>query len=471
VTQSSSAQPLRDWLAIVCIGVGTAVVPLDSATNIAFPDITESFAIQIVQIQWVVIAYGLTFTSLTLFGGRLGDRYGRRLIFGVGVAWNTLAFIGLTLAPTFELFLAARFVQGIGAALVLSCGPALITSLAGEDRRARMLGLYMLMFGVGQTLGPSVGGALVAAFGWPGVYGMRVPLCVLALSLLWALPGPKHQAKWTNGMALNVSGGLMLALAVATVLFAINRLQVPAAKAWIPAGLALAAATLIWALIRHETRSTAPILPLGQFRRWDFTGMAVANGLVAFSGFAVMLIVPYFLLRLTQLDVTVAGLVLATSPLGIAISSARAGWLIEKLGARRTAGLAAASTAVGLVGVGFWPPYPMFLAMIVPLFLTGVGMGLFQVANMDVITGNMPLAERGVAGSLTLVTRTFGVIAAASLLSLAFATLGGVGGATDHAFLHAFQWIFLIAAFPPALVATAMLRTNRRAAQSLPDFA
>lgn len=463
MTQSAPAHPLRDWLAILCIGVGTAVVPLDSATNIAFPDITESFAIQIVQIQWVVIAYGLTFTSLTLLGGRLGDRYGRRLLFGLGVAWNTFAFIGLTLAPTFELFLAARFAQGIGAALVLSCGPALITSLAGEDRRARMLGLYMLMFGIGQTLGPSVGGAMVEAFGWPGVYGMRLPLCGLALCLLWALPGPEQQAKWTDGLALNVPGGLMLALAVATVLFAINRLQVPATQSWIPAGLAVAAATLIWAFIRHERRSSAPIFPLGLFRRMDVAGMAVANGVVAFSGFAVMLLAPYFLLRLTQLDVTAAGLVLATSPLGIAVSSARAGWLIETLGARRTAAIAAASTAIGLVGVGLWPPYPGLLMMIVPLFLTGAGLGLFQVANMDVITGTMSLAERGVAGSLTLVTRTFGVITAASVLSLAFATLGG--DATDRAFLHAFRWVFLVAAVLPALVAAAMLGARRRAVQ------
>ena len=461
MTAAPPQTPVRDWLAILCIGVGTAVVPLDSAVNIAFPDITESFAIQIVQIQWVVIAYVLTHTSLTLFCGRLGDRFGRRRLFGIGVVWSTLAFVGLTLAPTFELFLAARFAQGIGAAFIVSCGPALITSLAGEERRARMLGLYMLMFGIGQALGPSVGGAMVEAFGWPGVYGMRVPLCLIALCLLWALPGPERQAKWADGVTLNVRGALLLALALAAVLFTINRLQVPAAQAWVPAGLAVLAALLIRAFIRHEAGSPAPILPLGLFRRWDFTGIAVANGLVAFAGFAVMLIAPYFLLRLTHLEVTMAGLVLATSPLGVAVISARAGWLIEKLGARRTAALAAALTALGLAGIGLWPAYPGPVAMIVPLFLTGAGLGLFQVSSMDVITGTMSLAERGVAGSLAQVTRTVGVITAASLLSLAFATLGGGRDVSDDAFLHAFGWLFLIAAVPPALVAMAMLRGGR----------
>jgi len=452
---------LRDRLAILCIGVGTAVVPLDSAVNIAFPDITQSFAIEIVQIQWVVIAYVLTHTSLTLFCGRLGDRYGRRLIFGIGVAWSTLAFIGLTLAPTFELFLAARAGQGIGAAFIVSCGPALITSLAGEERRARMLGLYMLMFGIGMALGPSVGGVMVDWFGWPGVYGMRVPFCLAALCLLWSLPGRERQAAWAKDRVLNAEGAVLLALALAAVLFAINRLQVPADLAWVPAGLAVLAAVLVWVFVRHEARSPAPILPLGLFRRWDFTGVALANGLVAFSGFSVMLIAPYFLLRLTDLDVTAAGLVLACSPLGTAVISARAGWLIEKWGARRTAALAAALTALGLAGVGLWPAYPGMVVMAVPLFLTGAGLGLFQVSSMDAITATMSLAERGVAGSLAQVSRTVGVITAASLLSLAFATLGGGREASDMAFLAAFGWVFLAAAVPPALVAVAMGRGTK----------
>ena len=445
-------------MAILCIGIGTSVVPLDSAVNISFPDITRSFGIQIVQIQWVVIAYVLTHTSLTLFCGRLGDRFGRRLIFGLGLAWSTLAFIGLTLAPTFELFLLARVSQGIGAAFIVSCGPALITSLAGEERRARMLGLYMLMFGIGMALGPSVGGLMVQAFGWPGVFGMRVPLSLAALCLLWSLPSRAGQAQWQPSSGLNVKGAVLLALALIAVLFTINRLQVPVSQAWVPVGLAAIATGLIWLLLRHEARTSTPILPLPLFRRWQFTSVALANGLIAFAGFSIMLIVPYFLLRLTELEVTTAGLVLACSPLGTAVVSARAGRLIEAWGARRSAALAAAMTAVGLAGIGLWPAFPHVAVMVVPLFLTGAGLGLFQVASMDVIIGTMPVAERGVAGSLAQVTRTIGVITAASLLSLAFVSLGGGAQATDVAFVEAFGWVFLAVAVPPAVVALAMWR-------------
>jgi len=459
--------PLRTWLAILCIGIGTSVVPLDSAVNIAFPDITRSFGIEIQQIQWVVIAYVLTHTSLMLFCGRIGDRIGRRLVFSAGLVWSTGAFIALTLAPTFELLLAARVAQGIGAALVGACGPALITSLASEDRRARMLGLYMLMFGIGMALGPSVGGVMIEWVGWPGVYGMRVPLCLIALTLVWSLPGrtaEQRQAAKTTEM--NVAGALMLAAAMAALLFTVNRLQVAGSNPWIPASLAVMTALLVAVLLRHESRSSAPILPLYLFRRPAFSSVVVANMAVAFSGFSVMLIVPYFLARMTTLEVTVAGLVLACSPFGTAVVSTVAGRLIERLGARRTAAMAAASTALGLVGVGLWPAFPDIVFMIVPLFLAGAGMGLFQISSMDVITGTMRLEERGVAGSLAQVSRTVGVMCAASLISLAFATLGGGGSATDSTFLEAFGIVFLTVAVLPALTALFMGIRGRQHSKS-----
>ncbi len=445
--------PLRDWLAVFVIGLGTAVIPLDSAVNIAFPDITGSFGIAMQEIQWVIIAYVLTHTSLMLFCGRMGDRFGRRLIFGIGLAWSALAFIGLTLAPTFELLLLARAAQGVGAALIGSCGPALITSLAPEDRRARMLGLYMLMFGAGAALGPLVGGTLVDTFGWPAVYGMRIPLCVIALIFVWTLPGKDRQPAWRAGTSMNAKGAFLLVGVMAAFLLMVNRMQVAADQLLVPmsAGGGLVLALVMF--LRNEAQTSAPIVPLHLFRRPAFSGMIVATMIVAFAGFSVMLIVPYFLARLTVLPWGVAGLVLACSPIGQTAVSGIAGRLIEAWGARTTALAAAAMTAAGLAGVGLWPSYPSILFMAVPLFFAGAGMGLFQVASMDVVTGSMSVAERGVAGSLSQTARTVGVMTAASLLSLAFASFSGGTSATDASFHEAFGWVFLSVALLPTLVA------------------
>src|SRR5712691_9538152 len=176
----------RAWV----VGLGTAVVPLDTAVNIAFPAIARGFDLATPDIQWVVICYVLTYAALTLALGRIGDIYGHALIFRAGLLWSTAALVLCALAPSFAALLFCRFLQGIGAALVLSCGAALVTSFYGEDRRSRVLGIYTMMFAAGATLGPWLGGALVQAWDWPAVFWFRVPITAAALLLSHRLPAP-----------------------------------------------------------------------------------------------------------------------------------------------------------------------------------------------------------------------------------------------------------------------------------------
>ena len=127
---------------MLVIGLGTLIVPLDRAVNIAFPDITTDFSIAISDIQWVVLSYVLTYAALMLVFGKLGDMFGHRRIFLIGLALSAVAFIACALAPAFHWLLLARLLQGIGAALVLSCGPALATALFPESRCAGSGCLY-----------------------------------------------------------------------------------------------------------------------------------------------------------------------------------------------------------------------------------------------------------------------------------------------------------------------------------------
>ena len=165
----------RTWQ-LLMIGLGTALVPLDSAVNIAFPAITQGFGLAIQDIQWVVICYLLTYISLLLAMGRIGDLFGHALVFRVGLVWSAAALLLSAVAPSYPALLACRVLQGVGAALVLSCGPALSTSLFAEERRSRVLGVYTMGWALGMALGPWLGGALVQAWGWPAVFWFRVPV-------------------------------------------------------------------------------------------------------------------------------------------------------------------------------------------------------------------------------------------------------------------------------------------------------
>ncbi|MGH7039610.1 MAG: MFS transporter, partial [Stellaceae bacterium] len=130
----------RGLLALVLVGLGTAVVPLDTAVNIAFPAITRSFGLSISMIQWVVICYVLTYASLMLACGRAGDIFGHRRVFRIGLLWDSAAFLLCAAAPSYPFLLFFRFLQGIGAGLVISVAPALVTGMFPEERRSRALG-------------------------------------------------------------------------------------------------------------------------------------------------------------------------------------------------------------------------------------------------------------------------------------------------------------------------------------------
>jgi EmrB/QacA subfamily drug resistance transporter len=434
---------------LLVVGLGTTIVPLDTSVNIAFPDITSDFGIPIADIQWVVVFYVLTYTSLLLAFGKLGDLFGHKRIFMTGLAVSTIAFTLCAMAPAYHWLLLARFLQGIGAALVLSCGPALATALLPEEQRARALGAYTMMFGIAAAAGPSLGGMMVQTWGWEAVFWFRAPISLAALAALpWLRP---DQARKRSG-SFDLLGAVLLAVGLAALLFALNQVRVDLVRGLLVAVLGLLAAI---AFVLRESRAREPIIPFAPFRRLDFTMLNIFNGLVMFVGFAPLLLVPYYLVRLTDYSLAVSGLVLATSPLGQAVAGPIIGWLLSlRPWASRLALLGAVMVGLGTIGIGSWTPASGIWAMALPMFLQGVGLGLFQVCILDVVTGRLDVQDRGVAGSLAQVSRTVGVVLGATGLSLIFAALS-----EGSDFLAAFQSTFTYAGAGLLLcLATTLLR-------------
>lgn len=411
------------------LALGTLVVPFDTALNVAFPAVTAAFGLPLPAIQWLIIAYVLTYGSLMLAVGRIGDIWGHARVFRFGLAWSAMALLLCSLAPSYPLLLAARILQGIGAAFVIGCGAALATSLYPEAMRARALGAYAASFAASGALGPLLGGLLVEAWGWPAVFWIRVPVALLALFLLRGLPAPPPQNAPRE--AFDGWGALLLALGLASLLLAINRGALPL---FVLAGLMLGG--FIW----RSLRVARPILDLGLFRRPGFARLNLASLLVNLAGFAVMLLVPFYLAHVAGLGPMLAGALLATGHGGAMLGSALGG----RLGGGRGVALAGAALGgAGLLLVTQWgdaTPLPWLLAA---LALQGFGIGLFTLAYTDMITAAMRREDRGVAGSLTLLMRTLGVVLAASLLTLVFSGFEG--------FLAGFAAAFWVAGLLPLL--------------------
>ena len=444
-------------LRLIPLGLGISVVPLDTSVNIAFPDITGSFGLPIAMIQWVVICYVLTHAGLMLAFGRVGDMCGHARIFRAGLAWNAAAFLLCAAAPSFGWLLFFRFLQGIGAGLIISCAPALVTSLYPESRRSQALGMFTLMFATGSAAGPLIGGALVENFGWPAVFWFRAPIALTGLLLSVGLPPARARPAEQR---FDIVGALLLAFGLAGLLLAINgvpRLRDGDAIALMlfPAAC-LSLAVFVW----WETRTPEPIVRIELFRSLSFAIVNAASCLLYLVTFSVMLIAPYFLVRHTGLSLPQAGLVLASGFIAMALTSPFAGRIVMRIGAGRLAALGALTIGLGLFSVGAWQPDTPPALMVVSLAVQGIGLGLFQVAYMDLVMAASPAAQRGVAGSLGMLTRTIGTVTGAALLTLGFQTMqaiaAGAGEAAPDAFMTAYHAIFRLAGIAAAATAAAI---------------
>jgi EmrB/QacA subfamily drug resistance transporter len=442
----------RRWLTLGIVGLGVATGPLDSAVNIAFPAITKAFDISLPTIQWVIICYVLTYASLLLSCGRLGDVVGHRRVFLLGLGWSAVSLALCGAASTFGWFLVFRGLQGVGTALVLSCGPALVTLVFPEEERGKILGLYNMLYAIAAALGPLVGGLLVAQWGWSAVYYFRVPLAVLSAGLMLLLL--RHPTTVKPGQRFDVPGAIALTVALAGLLFAFNRAQhlgwltLQALLLFVGAGGCLA--FFIW----HETRCAEPIIALSLFRQPAFTIANITHMLAQAAGFTILLLVPYYLLNYYHVTASAGGLLLAMAPLGTVLASPISGWLLYRFAARHLSVCGLLLIAGGLGGVSLWQTDSPALLIVSTLWFQGIGAGLFQVANMDFVMGVIPRFQQGVAGSLTVLTRTIGVVSCATAGTLTLALLqvhytgelqsAGMTAAeaNTHAFMLAFHWVF-----------------------------
>jgi EmrB/QacA subfamily drug resistance transporter len=455
----------RQVVRLVLVGLGTSVVPLDTAVNIAFPEITGSFGLPVEMIQWVVICYVLTYSSLMLAFGRVGDIWSHGRVFRIGLLWSSVAYLLCAAAPNFGWLLFCRFLQGLGASLIVSCAPALVTGMFPEDRRSRAVGMFTLMYAIGSAAGPLLGGVLVQTWGWPAVFWFRAPLALIALLF-------PAETQTTSRPAMrervDIVGAILLALGISTLLLTLNRVQHLEGQELFAVLLLATAAACLFGFFHWEKRVAQPIVNLGLFRAGGFAVLNVGSVLIYLTSFSVLLLGPYYLVRLTGLSAIIAGAVLGASFVGSLAASPLAGWAVERIPAGRIAALGAWLCAAGLVLIGSWEPGAAGQAITIlgTLVLQGFGVGLFQVAYMDIVMRTLPRHHRGVAGSIAMLSRSIGVVTGATLLTLVFHTIEAMrladGAVPAVSFLAGFRATFWSAGAVAGLAGLLVLFATKR---------
>ncbi|HJU29902.1 MAG TPA: hypothetical protein VJ740_00530, partial [Hyphomicrobiaceae bacterium] len=305
---------------------------------------------------------------------------------------------------------------------------------------------------------------LVEWAGWPAVFWARAPIVLAALALSWLIPPGGVQGS-IRGFDAAGAGLLVIWMSALLLAFAVDVAQVGVSSL---VALALLAALAFVAFVVHELRHPQPLIRLALFRDAQFAVMNAASIGVNLAAFAVLLLVPYYLLRVAALDVTAGGTILAAGAAGTILGSWIAGRAVARVGIRLLALAGVALSLAGLSVVSGWEPATPLAVLIASLVVQGIGVGLFQVAYADLVLATLPVADRGIAGSLTMVTRTIGVVGGATALSAAFRHFEGAslaaGAPPAQAFLSGFQSTFICAAACTALcfaIAAVRRRTAR----------
>lgn len=455
------------WPTVVLASVSGLVASLDSSVNIAFPAISAALHVDVALIQWVVISYVLTYASLLLGCGRLADLLGHSRVLLWGLIGSAAAFLACGFAPTFSWLLVARVLQGVGVALMLAAAPALVTLAVPPEMRGRALGVFQMGAAVGFALGPLCGGILVDLFSWRAVYFFRlVPVCFL---LLLALRQPHVTIPSSpSARTFDLPGMLTLAGSVAGLLLALNRSRDLGWTSPLVVTLFVGAGGCFALFLVTEARAAAPIVDLSLFRRPAFAIANLLNVLANCAMFAIWLLVPYYLVNTLGYSATTGGFVLMACPLATALAAPVAGRLSDALGANVLSPIGLALETIGLWSISHLGDSASALEVLVSLSLVGFGLGAFQTPNMSFVMGSIPREQQGVAGGMSQMMRTLGVVLGVTGASLLLSSYRTTHAArlqlTDsnaiQTFLPAFQDVFSASALLCA-VACALALSRR----------
>jgi MFS family permease len=427
----------RPAVGVAIVALGASLAPLDIAVNVALPAITDHFKLALGDVQWLVICYVLVYGSLMLVCGKLGDLFGHRLIFRIGLGVSAVGCAACAAAPDWPLLLWARAGQGIGTALALSCAPALSTSLFPEGDRTKGLAGFAAGQALASTVGPLLGGALVEVWDWSAVYWMRVPIALAALALSGLLPSPKPDTRGFDAL-----GALLLAFCMSTLLLALVLTQ-RAVSLGLPLALAIAAAVGIAVFVRHENRTAEPILRPALFADPAFTIPNIISVLANLASFAILLLTPYYLVNVLGLSAAGSGVMIALAFVGGMAGAPLAARLVPRIGRRPTAFAGVVVIGASLMALAWTTATTPLPLLAILLLIEGSAYGLLLVAYTDIVTGTLARRDRGVAGALALLTRTVGIVSGAAVLSALQAH--GVAASGGGGFLAGYRFAFTVA--------------------------
>ena len=429
--QRATAAPSVRWvlaslsLSMLLSSLGTSIA------NVALPTLAQVFNASFQDVQWIVLAYLLAITTLIVSVGRLGDIVGRRRLLLAGIMLFTIASVLCGIAPNVWLLIAARAVQGLGAAVMMALTMAFVGDTVPKENTGSAMGLLGAMSAVGTALGPSLGGVLIATLDWSAIFLVNVPVGLAAFVLAWrALPVDDARAT-AEPRRFDLLGTLLLALTLGAYALAmtLGRGHFGALNG----ALLLAAALGVVVFVAVERRAASPLIRLAMFADGRLSASLAMSVLVSTVLMATLVVGPFYLAHALGLNAAVVGMVLSVGPLVVALTGVPAGRVADRFGAQRMTVVGLVAIAVGCFTLSVVPATFGIPGYLAPIVVVTLGYALFQTANNTAVMTDVPADRRGVISGLLNLSRNLGLVTGASVMGAVFAFAAAVSDITTAA--------------------------------------
>lgn len=398
----------RPWAGLLALCIGFFMILVDmSIVAVAQPHIMAALSADVNQIVWVSSVYLLTYAVPLLIAGRLGDKIGPKTVYQVGLVVFTAASVWCGLSTSIGMLIAARALQGVGAALITPQTMALVTRMFPPERRGAAMGVWGTVAGVATLVGPLLGGILTDSFGWEWIFFINVPVGVVGLILAQILV-PRVE---THDHRFDWLGVLLSALGLSALVFGIQEGQSYDWSGGIWALIAFGALMMVAFIVWEARTRTEPLVPLGLFRDRNFSVANVGISTVGFAVSGTMIPLMFFLQFVGGMSPTRSALVMVPMALLTGIGAPIVGRILDRVHPRNiiSLGLFGYAVATALAGILFEPGTPVW-QLLIPTYLMGLSSSCIWAPLAATATRNLPWQVAGAGAGVYNTTRVVGSV-------------------------------------------------------------
>ena len=412
----------RKWILVATI-LGSSLAFMDgSVVNVALPRLQTIFGATSGGIQWVIQSYALFGAALLLLGGAIGDRYGRRRTFAWGVALFAVASAGCAASFSLSQLIAARSLQGIGAALLVPQGLAILSAAFPAEERGRAIGTWSAWTGVFAAVGPVAGGWLMQVWSWRLIFLLNLPIAVFVLVLVRRIPESRAAGEDGRTQPLDGLGATLATVGFAAVIFALSfapQMGWKSARVWLPLAMGV---MLLAGFLGSQAKRTNAMMPLVLFRNRRFLAANLLTLLLYGALGGALYVIPFYLIQVRHYAPAEAGAVFLPLIALMFLFSARVGGLVPRLGERLLLGAGAGLAGAGFAALGLMDELHGYVSAVLPgVLLLGAGMTLAVAPLTTTVMSSVPENETGIASAVNNAVSRLAGLVAVSLLGLLLA--------------------------------------------------